>query len=286
MPTPRSIYEQHLRSLGADTTKITAEPSSDVGDFECLRDGFGGTAFVSARGVLLPDGTGDWFGFLQQGDAATVAARVVQTYSYVMAGLLDSARAKPPRVTDQEWALVKPPSLTRAPDGALTLVLWMGSPPGFGPEQLTITARANGPAAISRASAGSLASPDARVDALLNTLADTNAKQGQKIAADTLGEMKEKRAVPGLVKLLTTGTWLDGRRSAASALGKIGDPSALAALRDTLAKEKDPYLVGDLLTAIAAIGGPGARDALQQAQQQNPEEAVRVRIQDRLTRVP
>jgi HEAT repeat protein len=59
------------------------------------------------------------------------------------------------------------------------------------------------------------------------------------------------QAVPNLVKMLTTDNDHDARRQAATALGRIGEPSALPAL-ERAARSADPYL------------SQAARDALSQ----------------------
>jgi HEAT repeat protein len=69
-----------------------------------------------------------------------------------------------------------------------------------------------------------------------------------------------RRAIPNLIRLLTSDPDLEAKRHAAWALGEIGDPSALPAL-EAAQRAPDPYLSSAALTAIEKIKqqGPGKR---------------------------
>ena len=74
-------------------------------------------------------------------------------------------------------------------------------------------------------------------------------------AAHSLGQIRSRAGVPALIAIVSDeATYPDARREAAKALGLIGDPSAVAALRPLLAST-DPYLSGaaeDALKRLAA----------------------------------
>lgn len=74
-----------------------------------------------------------------------------------------------------------------------------------------------------------------------------------RAAAKSLGQTKSKAAVPALIAALANEKLEeDVRREAASALGSIGDPTALPALR-TAASSADPYLSQAALASISRI---------------------------------
>ena len=89
--------------------------------------------------------------------------------------------------------------------------------------------------------------------------ADQNNKKREKnvfvmrAAAKSLGQIKSRAGVPALVAALGNES-LDGdiRREAAQALGGIGDPSTVPALR-TAANSGDPYLAQAAVNAIKKI---------------------------------
>lgn len=60
----------------------------------------------------------------------------------------------------------------------------------------------------------------------------------QQSSAVALGELKSKKAVPGLIKMLS-GRWTANRRRAIKALGEIGDASAVPVLEKLLADKDD-----------------------------------------------
>ena len=75
-------------------------------------------------------------------------------------------------------------------------------------------------------------------------------------AAHALGVNKRDaiQAVPALINLLSKDSDEEVRRQAATALGQIGDRSALAALEQAR-RDKDPYLVEAAVDAIRTIEG-------------------------------
>ena len=94
---------------------------------------------------------------------------------------------------------------------------------------------------------------------LSNVLSQTSGKKKEKnvfvlrAAAKSLGQTKSKAAVPALIAALSNEKFEeDVRREAANALGIIGDPSALPALR-AAATSVDPYLSQAALASIHRI---------------------------------
>lgn len=94
---------------------------------------------------------------------------------------------------------------------------------------------------------------DSAVVALANILTqDTSSKKKSKVeknvfvlraAARSLGQIKSRAGVPALLAVLTNEKMVeDVRREAAHALGVIGDPVAVPALKNVAASSGDPYL--------------------------------------------
>lgn len=94
---------------------------------------------------------------------------------------------------------------------------------------------------------------DSAVVALANILTqDTSSKKKSKVeknvfvlraAARSLGQIKSRAGVPALLAVLTNEEMVeDVRREAAHALGVIGDPVAVPALKNVAASSGDPYL--------------------------------------------
>jgi hypothetical protein len=92
---------------------------------------------------------------------------------------------------------------------------------------------------------------ETHVDDLITALSDENPKVRQG-AAETLGEVADRRAVEPLAHVLTDND-ADVRLSAALALGMIGDASGTAPLKFALKNEKDEAVRGALETALEMI---------------------------------
>jgi epoxyqueuosine reductase len=73
-------------------------------------------------------------------------------------------------------------------------------------------------------------------------------------ASVVLGNVGSADDVPALVDALTDDEPLV-RGHAAWALGRIGSPAAVEALRERLSSEGDPWAAGELRSALAALGG-------------------------------
>ncbi|HEX5734366.1 MAG TPA: HEAT repeat domain-containing protein [Blastocatellia bacterium] len=100
--------------------------------------------------------------------------------------------------------------------------------------------------------------PDAQaVEPLTAALADKS-EFVRAQAARALGAngRAAARAVPSLIRVLTSDQDLEAKRQAATALGQIGDQSALPALEAAL-RASDPHLSSAALTAIKQIGAGG-----------------------------
>jgi hypothetical protein len=92
---------------------------------------------------------------------------------------------------------------------------------------------------------------ETHVDDLITALSDENPKVRQG-AAETLGEVADRRAVEPLAHVLTDND-ADVRLSAALALGMIEDASGTAPLKLALKNEKDEAVRGALETALDMI---------------------------------
>jgi HEAT repeat protein len=88
------------------------------------------------------------------------------------------------------------------------------------------------------------------------------------------------------VQLLSTSAWVDARRAAAKSLGQLGDPAAVAPLEVALAKETDAWAISEEIAAIAAIGGPEGKAALQRVAATHPVADARGRATAELGKLP
>jgi hypothetical protein len=227
-----------------------------------------------------PDGSGDWQTLVAADDPFVVAAGVAHAFGH--AQVLVPTHPKPSRVTDDEWTLVRAPTVDRAADGTTHVELWIGGPPVFAPERLTIVVPPQGMATIERTQASALVAPSTRTAALIAAVRNHDEKLGQVAAAEALGEERVIDAVDALVALLAESTWIDARRAAALALGRIGDGATLPRLADALAGADDPDLVRDLLSAIASFDPSLAIPALHTAATSTTSDSVRAKIEDRI----
>lgn len=96
--------------------------------------------------------------------------------------------------------------------------------------------------------------PDAQaVEPLIAALADKSEfVRAQSARALGANGRAAARAVPGLIRVLTSDKELEPKRQAAAALGQIGDQSALPALEEAR-RASDPHLSSAALTAIERI---------------------------------
>ncbi|MDC4226257.1 MAG: HEAT repeat domain-containing protein [Candidatus Manganitrophus sp.] len=97
------------------------------------------------------------------------------------------------------------------------------------------------------------------VDPLLFSLRRTD-DEVKKLIIDTLGEIKERKAVPPLVALLSDRNE-NIAASAVEALGKIGDPVSVPPLLEILTRE-NPLLVFSAVKALEQIGDSRAVEPL------------------------
>jgi HEAT repeat protein len=101
---------------------------------------------------------------------------------------------------------------------------------------------------------------EAAVAALLQTLTSGKKKRSSedefvlRAAARSLGQIRSRAAVPVLIATLENSSNApDTRREAATALGLIGDPSAMPALQTAFATGEDPYLAEAARAAMRTI---------------------------------
>jgi HEAT repeat protein len=101
---------------------------------------------------------------------------------------------------------------------------------------------------------------EAAVTALLQTLTGGKKKRSSedefvlRAAAKSLGQIRSRAAVPVLIATLENSTNApDTRREAATALGLIGDPSAMPALQAAFTAGEDPYLAAAARVAMRTI---------------------------------
>jgi len=97
-------------------------------------------------------------------------------------------------------------------------------------------------------------SADLRVVPLLISVLKQEGDRGLRWnAAKALGKLRDKRAVPHLIDLLDEPN-PDVREDVVEALGRIRDKQALKPLMDMLQKEKEDYIVAEIIIATGLIG--------------------------------
>jgi arylsulfatase A-like enzyme/HEAT repeat protein len=74
-------------------------------------------------------------------------------------------------------------------------------------------------------------------------------------AIDALGRVKERRAVPELVRGLREDRFVSWRRAAARALGRIGDPRGTGPLQEAVRRDLEAGVVEDALAALELLRG-------------------------------
>lgn len=121
----------------------------------------------------------------------------------------------------------------------------------------TVTMQSQSPSA-SRQEQGTL-SP--AVGALIETLSDANAGV-RVVAAQSLGQIQDPRAITALSKALKEDTDARVRQAAAEALGEIDDNRAVPALVDALKVEKIASVRRAIVEALGEIDDPSAASAI------------------------
>lgn len=277
MTDPLQLYRDFAQRSGGATELAKACPEHDLGPFRCFTGATPGRTFVSTAGALGRDGSGPWADFLRAGAAPEIADRIEKMFSDRQLMLLQPTASPPARVAAAEWAMVQAPTLTELPKGSgIAFQAWYGSPPGFGPTRLSITVDGSGGTKLTEVTAGQLVSPADAAGAWLAAL-DGSSSQGQRQAAEWLGENREPRAVPGLIRLLETSTWGEARLAAAKALGQLRAAEGAPAIERAAARETDAWTVSVYLESLAAIGGEPGRSALARIRDDHPSADVRAR---------
>jgi len=285
MTDPLETYREFARRSAGAPDRAAACPEHDLGPFRCFTGATPGRTFVSAAGALGRDGSGPWGDFLRAGSAGELADRVEKMFSDRQLLLLQPTGAPPARVAAAEWNMVQAPTLTELPRGSgVTFAAWYGSPPGFGPARLSITVDGSGRVALTEVTAGQLVAPPDAANGWLAAL-DSGGSQGQRQAAEWLGENREPRAIPGLIRLLETSTWGEARLAAAKALGQLRAAEGAPAVERTATSETDAWTVSVYLESLAAIGGDAGRASLTRIRDGQASADVRARASYELGRV-
>jgi HEAT repeat protein len=104
----------------------------------------------------------------------------------------------------------------------------------------------------------------------------TNTAGVRASAAVALGMFEDQRATPVLLALLRDTTEADiVRRNAVRGLSQLGDPSASEALAALLRSEQPPEMALTLVQALGKLGGPTAIAALEETGRSHAEVTVR-----------
>ncbi|HIE44051.1 MAG TPA: HEAT repeat domain-containing protein [Candidatus Omnitrophica bacterium] len=101
-----------------------------------------------------------------------------------------------------------------------------------------------------------------RVEELKENLKDEDYSK-RRYAAEELGRLQAKEAVPELIQLLKDSNW-DVRKAGASALGNIGEKEAVPALLPLL-KDPDWFVREAVAIALGRLGDKSAVPALQES---------------------
>lgn len=109
------------------------------------------------------------------------------------------------------------------------------------------------------------------IDPLLFSLQRTD-DDVKKLVIDTLGEIKERKAAPTLIALLSDQNE-NVAASAVEALGKLADPEALPPLLQILNRD-NPLLVFSAIKALEQMGDPRAVEPLIEILNKNPYKRV------------
>jgi hypothetical protein len=96
-----------------------------------------------------------------------------------------------------------------------------------------------------------------RVTRLIQILETDSSYKVRLQVCVTLGNLKDKRAVPALIKVLTDENFTV-RGVAAAALGQIGDKSALPELKKLAKEDSNPFVRSQAEKAIKALAGAAA----------------------------
>jgi hypothetical protein len=112
--------------------------------------------------------------------------------------------------------------------------------------------------------------PAKAVPLLLGALNDQDPRI-RSAAAEALGEVGDPSAIEALGNALAKDSDSDVRESAAEALGELGSPNAVQVLRTGL-KDGDEDVREAVVDALAAIGGPEAERVLRQALADSDED--------------
>ncbi|GMT49732.1 MAG: hypothetical protein IEMM0008_1271 [bacterium] len=78
--------------------------------------------------------------------------------------------------------------------------------------------------------------------ALIRFLEDSKDGYIRAQAAQSLGRLKSKKAVPSLIKALHDTEW-EVRLYSAEALGKIGEPRGIEAVKDHIGREEEEHVI-------------------------------------------
>lgn len=265
-------YVRYLAGLGMGPAGITEERALARGGFFFFTAPDAPGAWVSEKGVLGLDGSGDWAAFVTaHGDAAKVADALARAMNRGATAVLDPASPSVAKLPPEGRKHVSPPTLTREPDGATTLTFWFGQPPAFGPSRLS--ARIAEATTITVTSLDALVSPSDEEAVWLRHLASED-PQARKLAAVEVGKRKLVRAVPGLVALLSD-PWADARKAAVAALVQIGDAQAAQGLVAALLGEQDAGVGVEIAAALGKLGGPESKQGLLRASKESKVELIR-----------
>lgn len=103
-----------------------------------------------------------------------------------------------------------------------------------------------------------------------------NSPAVRSAAAVALGRFEDRRATPALLAALRDPTEIEAvRRHAARGLGYLGDPTAGEALAGLLRSEQSPQMALTLVQALGKLGGPTAIAALEETGRSHGDTSIR-----------
>lgn len=303
---PITRYRAYLADNGiADAGDRVAQLRNlDVGDVRFFAyagsEGLRLKAIVTSGGVVTPGGHADddWYGFLApMHDAMAAVERIAWLETDDSTLSLDLPKnpvaalapdRRPAVIIDPaHWALVTPPTLRLQPDSSVTLVAWLLQSGARVPEQWTVTARKDAPAAIQYSSAyeiimvedGGAEAASAKALLRARRFLSSGTIEERRWALLYVGEADDHNSIPDLLALLAnTGVSADIRLLTASTLGCLADPTAVALLGASLHTDPAPEVRRACAQAIGHIDGPDAVRLLSEAASHESDATVRAEI--------
>jgi len=273
--TPQERYLAYLasRAPGVPAGGVLEVPQAALGDFHCFRvaDAVGPQGFPAAASVKAVAAADHWDGWPVLFAAAQDPTALQRTVAFLLGGYIPLAPGD--SETAEARALLTPPALEQPTAAGWRFDAWFAGPPLVEePVRITVELPSSGHGRVETKNWRELAQPDP-VDRLLAEYLDVD-PVGKTIVVRQLADLADERSVPLLCGALAQ-SYDRLRYEAAVALKRVRSTQAVGCLAQSLPKEAVSDVRLALVQALAAIGGPAARDALTQAASTDADATVR-----------